>query len=126
MPDRGRLDRGRVEPPTILVLTAQPDTEAGTLRQVLAGIEEEGVPFEVVRVVEPDEDAATLATAAADRSSLRVGVGVSADGSLAATHRSLPEGQLFESAAAEVCDSVARGVGRHAARVVVGAPFSDE
>jgi len=115
-------DGGQPEPPTIVVLTAAGiDAESAPLRQLLAGIEEESVPYEVL-TADP-AGASELATAAAERSSLEVGIGVASDGSLAVTHRTLPDEAPLAVAPAPVADEVARRLGRAAARVVVGLPL---
>ena len=66
--------------PHIMILTSGPDE---VLREICAGIEEEGVPF--VILPGPPLGALELALRAAQRSPLQVGIGSSADGVRATT-----------------------------------------
>lgn len=117
-------DGGQPLPPTIVVLVAgEPDPGAAPLRQLLAGIEEEGVPYEVVPAT--STSAGALAADAALRSTLAVGVGVADDGTVAVTHRTLSADQPIVELGARVDDEVVRSAGRSAARVVVGLPLGD-
>lgn len=110
--------------PVIVVLSAAPASGPAhsRVREVCAGIEEEGVPF--VRLPGDDEpDAAGLARSAARRSPLDVGVGVDARGAVCVHHDKLaaPLPALAAGAAAEL--AVARTLGHNAARIVVGLPL---
>ena len=116
------LDGGQPEKPAILVLSlAGEELE----REVLAGIEEEGVPY----VVERPQDrpgAVEMATRAAERSSLSVGVGIDGDGRVCVQHDKLahPLDDLISPAEAD--PSHARMLGHNAARIVVGIPLIGE
>ena len=127
------LEGGQPDKPAILVLSSGADALE---REVLAGIEEEGVPYVVERVVEPAEpvehvaerptggdDARGLAQLAAGRSSLSVGVGIDARGRVCVQHELLaePPSGLFSSGTAE--RECARTLGHNAARIVVGIPL---
>ncbi len=122
-------DAGRPEPPTVVVLLG-PGTgaESATLREVLAGLEEEAVPAAVETARPAVGDAAggpgclALAERAAERSSLEVGVGIAADGACL-THRGLPDGSPLEQADAPVPAARARRIGHDAARLVTGIPL---
>ena len=106
----------RVEPPAI-VLNHAPGAPAGVLREVAAGAEEEGVPL---RRQTAEGDAVELAHAASRDSRLSVGVGMSADGTLAVHHAQLPaDHPALEGDAAD-----GRRAGRVAARVVTGLPLT--
>lgn len=113
------LEGGQPEPPAIQVMSAV----AGDLeREVLAGIEEEGVPYVVARPRETG-GADALALEAARRSSLDVGVGIDAAGRVSVAHGLLPEpvgGLASEGAATSV---FARTAGHNAARIVIGIPL---
>ena len=115
-------DGGQPEPPVIVVLSAG----AGpVLREVLAGIEEEGVPYSVERGSAGDvaTSAVDLARRAARRSPLHVGVGVGASGDVCVHHDKLDE------VVAELCSGdaahpdAARILGHNAARIVVSLPL---
>jgi len=111
---------GQPERPAILVLSAA----AGPVEdEVLAGMEEEGVPS-VVERPRHDADAITLARTAAARSSLSVGVGIDADGRVCVQHDKLPDPlpELYSPGPAE--PATARSLGHDAARIVVGIPLS--
>ncbi|OPX09510.1 hypothetical protein B1790_15510 [Mycobacterium sp. AT1] len=90
--------------------------------EVLAGIEEEGVPS-IVERPRNRTDAEALARMAAGRSSLSVGVGIDADGRVSVQHDKLPEplSELASGGPAE--PTVARILGHNAARIVVGIPL---
>jgi hypothetical protein len=113
------LEGGQPEPPAILVLSAA----AGPIEnEVLAGIEEEGVPC-VVERPRAEQDARALSRRAAERSSLNVGVGIDAAGRVCVQHE-----QLLEPPAGLFCDTAAdllsaRIFGHNAARIVVGVPL---
>jgi hypothetical protein len=113
------LEGGQPDKPAILVLSCG----SGRVEtEVLAGIEEEGVPSLLERTGGHD-DARTLAELAAGRSSLSVGVGIDADGAVCVQHQQLPEpaSGLFSPGAAE--PAFARILGHNAARIVVGIPL---
>jgi hypothetical protein len=116
------LEGGQAEKPAILVLSRI----AGRIEnEVLAGIEEEGVPAVVDRP-RGDGDARALACRAAGRSSLSVGVGIDADGRVCVQHDKLAEPlpELCSAGAAE--PATARILGHNAARIVVGIPLRTE
>lgn len=113
------LEGGQPEKPAILVLsTAESVTEV----EVLAGIEEEGVPYVLERAT-GDQSAVDLARRAAQRSSLQVGVGADRAGRVAIMHAKLPESVagLFSEDRATAAE--ARVAGHNAARIVVGIPL---
>lgn len=113
------LDGGQPDKPAILVLSR----DAGLVEnEVLAGIEEEGVPSVVERPSGGD-DAQTLARLAAGRSSLSVGVGIDDRGRVCVQHDKLAEplSELSSSGTAE--PRLARILGHNAARIVVGIPL---
>ncbi len=101
--------------PHILVLSAGPDH---LVREISAGLEEEGVPFEIV--AQKSGAALDLAHRAAQRSPLEVGVGVDATGLTIVHHAKLPLGKPVTQTRA------ARRAGQNAARLVIGAPLSPE
>ena len=106
--------------PTIMIYTARPDEQ--TLREVCAGIEEEGVLFEVVAALAGDP--AVLATAASDASVL--GSGVAVCGKTVALHiKGMEKNRsmlLYENAAPRT----ARDAGANRARVIKKLPFKLE
>lgn len=113
------LDGGQPEKPAILVLSCS----AGPVENgVLAGIEEEGVPF-VVERPPAGGDANTLGRLAAGRSSLNVGVGIDDEGRVSVRHQKLaePPDGLFTDEPAD--PRSARTLGHNAARIVVGIPL---
>lgn len=97
-------------------------TDGQVVDEVLAGIEEEGVPAVVERPRTPG-DAMALARTAAGRSSLSVGVGIAVDGQVSVHHDKLPS-PLAELASDGPAESdTARVLGHNAARIVVGIPL---
>jgi hypothetical protein len=94
-----------------------------TEREVLAGIEEEGVPSSSQPAAEADRGiaAADLAARAAMQSPLQVGVGVSASGDICVCHAKLAR-PVFELSAGSP-NAAARTMGHNAARIVAGLPL---
>jgi hypothetical protein len=93
------------------------------IREIQAGIEEEGVPYTVV----PDEeqDRMILAYKGAGMSQLGVGIGITSTG-LCIHHHKLPADQpLFVTAGASNSKEWRR-FGYNAARLIKGIPFKNE
>ncbi|MCV7288454.1 glycerol dehydratase reactivase beta/small subunit family protein [Mycolicibacterium wolinskyi] len=91
-------------------------------REVLAGIEEEGVPHSLLPAG-LDAVAADLARHASARSPLRVGVGLDATGEVCVHHEQLAE-PLPDLGSGGTADAeTARTLGHNAARIVVGLPL---
>lgn len=113
------LEGGQPERPAIQVRSA---VGSDTEREVLAGIEEEGVPYVVTRP-RTAGSADDLAREAARRSSLDVGVGIDAEGRVSVAHELLrePVAGLVSNGAATT--SFARSAGHNAARIVCGIPL---
>ena len=107
--------------PAVLVYR-HPGAPALVLRQVCAGVEEEGVPTDVTEVPGPD-GATALAHAAAGESRLGAGIGLDAAGAAAVHHGTPPEGTPVVTTPAQALPSDWRRVGRIAARVVKHLPL---
>ena len=107
--------------PAVLVYR-HPGTPAAALRQVCAGVEEEGVPTDVQDVPGVD-DATALAHAAAGESRLGVGIGLDASGAAAVHHGTLPAGTPVAATPAGAPAAEWRRAGRIAARVVKHLPL---
>ncbi|MBI3224858.1 MAG: glycerol dehydratase reactivase beta/small subunit family protein [Mycolicibacterium cosmeticum] len=106
---------GQPVPPAILVISCG---AVHVEQEVLAGVEEEGVPAILERQVD-DGDAHSLARVAAVGSSLGVGIGIDAAGVVSVQHEKLggPIDGLFGGSGS------ARTLGHNAARIVVGIPL---
>ena len=116
-------ESGSVESPAIVVICP---SQTPLLREVLAGIEEEGVPYSTTALsvaVSPPQDAVVLAHHAAQRSPLDVGVGIDASGQVCVHHTKRPEADPIELSRTNVELGDARRFGHNAARVVVGVPL---
>ncbi len=123
---------GKGEYPDSPVVAVQVDpSRAGTalLLQLLAGLEEEGVPGRV-QITEADltadgqPAAVAMAYEAARSSSLEVGLAMDAGGALALHHlRAEPDKPIFVAPAGTVDGLVARAFGVNAARLVKVQPF---
>ena len=118
MPDRLSTPGPR---PAVLVYR-HPAAPEPVLRQICAGVEEEGVPTDLVDAPGPG-DATTLAHAAAEESRLGVGIGLDAAGAAAVHHGTLPERTPVVATPAQALSSDWRRVGRIAARVVKHLPL---
>jgi propanediol dehydratase-reactivating factor small subunit len=117
------MEGSQPEKPAILVLSV---LDGPLQNEVLAGIEEEGVPYEVERVGErpsDGQDAYSLACEAASRSSLDVGVGIDAHGRVCIQHEKLREPVPALASVGAADRSFARVAGHNAARIVVGIPL---
>ena len=110
------------ERPTIIV-----NHHAGlsrcALAEVLYGIEEEGIPYEV-RAVASAADVRGLAHAAALESRLGVGVGA-APAAVVVTLEKLPEDAPYISATLNHRRALDRAIGTNAARLVKRMPLRD-
>lgn len=116
------LSGGQPERPAIVVLSAGSRVVE---RDVLAGIEEEGVPYVLVPG-DADVPAPELARRAAERSPLEVGVGVGARDEVCVRHAKLadPLPELSSGGGRDVV--AARVLGHNAARIVVGVPLKPD
>ncbi|MGB3482987.1 MAG: glycerol dehydratase reactivase beta/small subunit family protein [Mycobacterium sp.] len=113
------LEGGQPEKPAILVFSQG----SGQLEsELLAGIEEEGVPSVVERPA-GGGDALSLAVAAAGRSSLSVGVGIDSAGGVCVQHDKLPQPLTELTSAPGAEPAEVRILGHNAARIVVGVPL---
>ncbi|MEX5635316.1 glycerol dehydratase reactivase beta/small subunit family protein [Parafrankia sp. FMc2] len=127
-----REPRGR---PAIVVRHHLDQPDPRLIREIHAGMEEEGVPFRTEpahsdhsglghhddhgRGDDHGGEAATLAYAAARASALDVGVGVDAHGTICVHHAKLPPAAPALTGPA----SAGRVLGHNAARLVVGLPL---
>jgi Dehydratase medium subunit len=94
---------------------------AGALREICAGIEEEGIHFQTIALERTD--ATALAYEAASRSSLLVGVGV-AQGELCVHVAALPADAPLERRTARPRDlACQRHIGHNAARLAKAMPL---
>lgn len=92
------------------------------LRELKAGMEEEGVPY--LLVSDADGDAVALAYKGAQVSTLGVGVGVSPD-AMCVHYQKLPERQPLFVLEQAGTPAEWRNFGYNAARLVKGLPFKD-
>lgn len=113
----GQLDR-----PAIVVLSAG---GREVERNVLAGIEEEGVPYLLVPG-DAQVPAAELARRAALRSPLHVGVGVGARGEVCVQHAKLSDPLPELSSGGSAGHAAVRRLGHNAARIVAGVPLKPD
>jgi propanediol dehydratase-reactivating factor small subunit len=114
-----RAERARRTRPAVVVLHQVCPDNRCCLREINAGMEEEGVPFRVEEA--QTGSAAELAHAAAHASTLDVGVGVDAAGNICVHHAKLPP----DAPALTGPPQHARSLGHNAARLVTGIPFKN-
>jgi hypothetical protein len=99
-----------------------PSTTDEIISEILLGIEEEGIPARVLE--KPKGLTIDLAKAAADGSSLNVGIGTSA-AEVAVHHRDLPaDTPLFLLDDKKITQINLRRLGANAARLVKGNPLA--
>ncbi|MDY6996424.1 MAG: glycerol dehydratase reactivase beta/small subunit family protein [Actinomycetota bacterium] len=113
------LEGGQPERPAIEVFSPSPGTAE---REVLAGIEEEGVPCVLSRPT-GRSDAGQLARDAARASSLDVGVGIDDTGRVCIWHELLSRPLEGLESTGPASKRSARLAGHNAARIVVGIPL---
>lgn len=94
-------------------------------RELLAGIEEEGVPYSVAPAG-PGADTAELARRAAMASPLRVGVAIGPGGDICVQHAQLSDPLPEMSSGVRPDAATARMLGHNAARIVVGLPLKPD
>ncbi|MBO0850538.1 MAG: hypothetical protein J2P20_13820 [Pseudonocardia sp.] len=106
------------EPPALLVLDG--GAAADLVREVCAGVEEEGVPVRVVPGVSGDAD--RLGAEAADRSALQVGIGLDPLGTVVVRHALMSRHGPVHTLAGGGRTGWRRA-GRIAARIITGLPL---
>jgi Dehydratase medium subunit len=113
----GRIDRADdpALPPAVLVAIGD-DAPPAVVREVCAGVEEQGVPTALLGGAGRDRG-----RHAARESRLQVGVGVDADGAVAVHHALVPDVVLALGAGAAPAEL--RVLGADAARIVTGLPL---
>ncbi|MBC9783850.1 glycerol dehydratase reactivase beta/small subunit family protein [Heliobacterium chlorum] len=117
------LDRMPVKP-TVMVYYYPHETCASKLRELQAGLEEEGIPAVIHSQSEPDSQ--RLGYQAAGASHLGVGIGVGKDGSICIHHTRLPEERPLFILEGPGERAEWRRFGYNAARLVKGTPFKDK
>lgn len=108
--------------PSIIIQAVPHPALAGKLREVQAGIEEEGVPYAISSAEE--QNAASLAFLAAGQSQLGVGVGIGLE-DICVHYVKLPVGEPLFSSGWTSAPEEWRRCGYNAARLVKGLPFKD-
>lgn len=109
--------------PCIIIHVYNHPTSGQKVREVQAGMEEEGIPCSIIESHE--KDVATLAYQAACTSKLGVGVGISSDG-LSIQYDKLPAKEPLFLLTTPGTPSDWRMFGYNAARLVKGIPFKNQ
>jgi hypothetical protein len=112
----------RIKPCIVVYVYTHPGCEQ-KIREVQAGMEEEGIPCSIVRSSE--QDASSLAYQAACASKLGVGVGIGEHG-LSIQHEKLPEKEPLFTVTVPGTPTDWRHFGYNAARLVKGIPFKNQ
>lgn len=119
----GTRASGRLAQPAVVVHYHSHPGSHDELRQVHAGLEEEGVHVRIEeRPDRGDEGAVELAYAAACASTLAVGVGLDANGTICVHHAKLPPSSPFLTRD-QASGTTLRWIGHNAARTVKGMPL---
>ncbi|SDF45545.1 glycerol dehydratase reactivase beta/small subunit family protein [Sporomusa acidovorans] len=108
--------------PSIVICISEDGQDEYKIREIKAGIEEEGIPYSLLQA--KNSDAIALAWQAAAASQLGVGVGVSPAGVCIHYHKLSEDTPLFISETASN-PGIWRQFGYNAARLVKGLPFKD-
>jgi len=107
--------------PSIVICLAEGLNGTRVLREVLKGIEEEAIPFEIIPST--TDNAVSLAYQGAQQSELEVGIGIDRKNNLAVHYRKLPpENPLFLLDYTKSFEEV-RNTSANAARLVKNTPF---
>lgn len=113
-------DRWRGEQPAIVFMCPSRAVSGVLYREILLGLEEEGVP---VVVKEADGGAEELGFEAARLSPLEVGIGLDSGGKAVLQHRKLSRHQPLLAVSLNLRPEAARLVGLNAARLVKVLPL---
>lgn len=108
------------ERPTIKIYLSANSGRDATLRELLFGVEEESIPFELVET--DSGDALSLAWEASKTSRLEVGLGLDRD-NLVLHYSKLEKGQPLFRISARAPEEQVRSIGANAARLVKKLPF---
>jgi len=117
-----QADRTMAKPSIMIGAVPHPEYER-KLREVQAGMEEEGVPYSLT--TSGQLDAVSLAYQSAGQSQLGVGVGISPEAICVHYYKLPAEQPLFVTGSADDA-SEWRRLGYNAARLVKGIPFKDQ
>jgi len=113
-------DKWTGERPLVMLMCSAAGVPEALRREILLGMEEEGVP---VLVQEGEGEASDLAFEAARLSPLEVGIGLDAQGKAVLQHRKLRRHQPLLRANLAPGPETARQLGLNAARLVKGLPL---
>lgn len=106
--------------PTIIIHVSEKFGGQNILNQICYGIEEEGIPYEVIAI--SGSDYKSMAYQACQKSRLGVGIGVS-EGYIAMQYEKLePQSPLFSASTHDDIANI-RAIGTNAARLVKRMPF---
>ncbi|MDR0550512.1 MAG: glycerol dehydratase reactivase beta/small subunit family protein [Spirochaetaceae bacterium] len=109
--------------PSIKVIAPECFEDAALVDEILFGIEEEGVPFELERT--GGGSASALAYQGALDSELGVGIGVDSGGFMAVHYNKLPPEKPLFTVRYTLDRDLARTAASNAARLVKGIPFME-
>lgn len=109
--------------PNIVIYAADFDGVEQKIREIQAGIEEEGIPYMLIKGEQLD--AADLAWQGAAVSQLGVGLGISLKGICVHFHK-LPQGEPLFISSDIANPAVCRQFGYNGARLVKGLPFKEQ
>ncbi|WP_084295501.1 glycerol dehydratase reactivase beta/small subunit family protein [Desulfitibacter alkalitolerans] len=116
------LEKRMVKPHVCIAIDKNFDNKP-LIREVTAGLEEEGIPY---RIILSEGDAVTLAIEAAAVSHFEAGIGVGSDHSIAVSqNRQSFNKPLFYVSGTEGRLEIWRVIGSNAARMVKGIPFKE-
>lgn len=107
--------------PAIKIFRSMNLVDEALFREVISGVEEESVPYEVERM--PDDECVVLGYKAAMASVLEVGIGVDGRGGIAVHYKKLPEARPLFQVSAHLGRAAVRSMSSNAARLVKGTPF---
>ncbi|MEW9124618.1 MAG: glycerol dehydratase reactivase beta/small subunit family protein [Thermotaleaceae bacterium] len=107
--------------PTIFVYYSSEIKDISIFNQLLWGIEEEGIPFDVIE--KSNGTALELSYLAAEDSSLNAGIGIGEDGFIVLHYAKLSIDKPLFTISQESNSKLQRALGANAARLVKGIPF---
>lgn len=111
----------KYEKPSIYIYYSSEINNISAFNDLLFGIEEEGIPYEIKEI--KDCDSLELSYKAAQDSRLAVGIGIHVSGKITLTFNKLKEGENLFVATLDSDKNILRNLGANAGRLVKGIAF---
>lgn len=114
----------KYEKPSIYIYYSSEINNISAFNDLLFGIEEEGIPYEIKEIKDCDScDSLELSYKAAQDSRLAVGIGIHVNGKITLTLNKLKKGENLFVATLDSDKNILRNLGANAGRLVKGIAF---